>query len=169
MLFVVVYRAGTADVPAEQFRGILWFILGKISQMSSLHWLKSQRQLASFSTALKRDCYQERAKSQFLPKVRELTKSSIFAGLELVLWRSLARKKSLLVPVCFSHLQQFPPVCRLAAALLCLSVLVRSFLMWATATRSNSCCFRSVITGAFGFWTGGKVAAAAAGRSADQR
>lgn len=54
-------------------------------------------------------------------------------------------------------------------ALLCLSVLVRSFLMWATATRSNSCCFRSVITGAFGFWTGGKVAAAAAGRSADQR
>lgn len=67
--------------------------------------------------------------------------------------------------LCFSHLQQLLPECRLSAALLWLSVLVRRFLMWATATCSNSCCFRSVITRAFGFclvWTEEDVADAAA-------
>lgn len=67
-------------------------------------------------------------------------------------------------PVCFSHLQQLPPECRLPAALVWLSVLLRGFWCGATATRSHSCCVRSGITGAFGFcqvWTEGKVAAAA--------
>lgn len=118
--------------------------------------------------ACKRDCYKERVKSQFLPKVQELTRSSsLVAGLEPVLWRILAGKKHLLVslPAWFSHSQQLLPECRLSAALVWLSLLVHSFLMCATATCSNSCCFRSVITRVFGFclvWTGEKVADAAA-------
>lgn len=47
--------------------------------------------------ALKRDCYKQRVKSQFLPNVQELTKSSSLAGLKPVLWRILAGKKYLLV------------------------------------------------------------------------
>lgn len=72
---------------------------------------------------------------------------------------------SCLSPVCSSHLQQLLPECRLSAALVWLSGLVRRFLMWAAATCSNSCCFRSVITRVFGFclvWTEEKVADAAA-------
>lgn len=70
-----------------------------------------------------------------------------------------------LSPACFSHLQQLLPERCLSAALVWLSVLVRGFLMRATATCGNSCCFRSVITGVFGFclvWSEGKVSDAAA-------
>lgn len=118
--------------------------------------------------ALKRDCYKERVKSQFLPKVQELTKtSSLAAGLEPVFVENPCWEEALacVSRLCFSHLQQLLPECRLSAALVWLSVLVRRFLMWATATCGNSCCFRSVITRVFGFcllWTEEKVADAAA-------